>query len=107
MSIKRAITEFRNVVVNFATIDDSGEDPVLVQDAMPIDAYKAALGRVEAIEGIHATSEGFEDVTEQTMLVTGTLPYQVHVFELTTDVDNAVYDFIYVETVPTAEDVTE
>ena len=106
MAKRRAISEYRNVIVTFN--DAAGQNIVdqTAQLVCPIDAYKAAMVKVEEIESVYATTGAFTDLAGASVLVTGTTPYQVHVFELTTTIADAEYQFIYVETVPNAESVS-
>lgn len=95
MATRRAQTEFRNVSITF----DNGVDAQL---AAPIDSYKAAIVKVEDIEGVYATKGSFDDVTDKTILVTGTNPNKIYVFDLTTVVANGTYEFVFVEERPNA-----
>ena len=106
MAKRKAISEYRDVIVTFN--DAAGQDigDQTEQLAMPIDAYKAAMVKVEEIESTYATLGAFTDLSGASILAVGSTPYQVHVFELTTTVANGEYMFIYVETVPNAESVT-
>jgi len=106
--MRNAITEARNVTVTFN--DAVGQDIVdqTAQIAMPIDAYKAVVEQVAAIEGKYAKlgSSGVADLTDASVLITGALPTQVHVFDVTTVMATGSYNYIYVETVATSEDVS-
>ena len=73
--------------------------------AAPIDAYRAAVAKLEEIEGKYATS-GFTDLAAATVLVTGAFAHQIHVFTVTTTVATGIYSFVYVETVPDASQVS-
>lgn len=95
MATRRAQTEFRNVSITF----NNGTDEQLVA---PIDSYKAAIVRVEEIEGVYATRGSFTDVTDKTILVTGTSPNKIYVFDLTTVVATGTYEFVFVEERPNA-----
>ena len=62
MAIKKAISGYRSVTIAFD--DAAGQDIVAqtAQIAAPINAFKAALAKVEEIEGQYAKS-GAKDVT--------------------------------------------
>lgn len=98
---RNAITEARDVIVTF-------DDGTAAQLGAPIDSYKAALEKVAQLEGQFALqgAAGVPDLTDATALVTGNLPFQIHVFTLTTVMATGNYEFVYVETVPTAADVS-
>lgn len=105
--MKRAITEFRNVTVAFD--DAAGQDIVgqTPQIAAPVDAFKAAMGFVEENEGKYALDNtAVGDLSAASVILTGTTPYQIHVFTVTTDISAGDYIFIYVETVPTVDDIS-
>ena len=46
------------------------------------------------------------DLTAQAIILTGNLPFQVHVFTATTVMADGSYLLVYVETVPTPADVS-
>lgn len=107
MSIRKAISEYRNVSVAFD--DAAGQDIVdqTAQIAAPIDAFKAAMELVAKMEGQYAQdNSSVSDLSDASIIVTGTSPNQVHVFTATVDISAADYIFIYVETVPTIDDVS-
>jgi hypothetical protein len=95
MSVRRAISEFRDVTVAF----ENGVDAQLVS---PIDAYKGAIEKVEQIEGVYATKGSFVDLTDKTIFVTGTQLHKIYVFDLTTVVATGAYTFVFVEVRPNA-----
>ena len=101
MSVRNAITEARNVTVTF-------DDGTAAQIAMPIDAYKAAIEKVTAIEGKYAKlgAAAVPDLTGVSVLMTGNLPFQIHVFTVTTVMASGSYELVYVETVPDADSVS-
>jgi hypothetical protein len=92
MGIKKSISEFRNVTIEF-------------NDEAPIDSYKGAIEFAADNEGKYAKlgATGVPDVNALSVIVGGTNPYQVHVFVVTTDMANSTYDFTYVETKPNAD----
>lgn len=99
--MRTAISEVRNVIVTF-------DDGAAAQLAMPIDAYKAAIEKVDVMEGRFAKGGAalVPDLTDATVLITGALPFQIHRFTVTTVMATGNYEFVYVETVATAADVT-
>jgi hypothetical protein len=107
MSVRNAISEYRDVKIAFD--DAAGQDIVdqTAQIAAPIDAFKAALEVVARMEGQYAKdNSSVSDLTDQTVLATGNLPFQIHVFTVTVDISAGDYIFVYVETVPTSDDVS-
>ena len=63
--------------------------------------YKAAIQKVEEIEGRYALlgDAGVSDVTGQETLMTGTLPEEIYKYNLTTVVASGQYTFEFVEVV--------
>jgi hypothetical protein len=108
MATKQSISEFRNVKIELS--DALGQDIVdqTAQIAAPVDAYKAALEVVAELEGKYAKlgASGAPDLTGATVLKSGAIAHQIHVFTVTTVMADAEYVFIYVETVPTSDDVS-
>lgn len=102
MAIRQAISEFRDTKLYLTAAGSVGAAAV----AAPIDAYKAAIGLIEEIEGKYAKEGAFTDLAAASVIRTGTSPFQVHVFTVTTTIATGVYEIIYVETVPTAADVS-
>ena len=106
--MKNAISGYRTVKVAF---DDAAGQAIVDQTAQiaaPIDAFKAAIGFVEKREGVYAKlgASGAPDLTDASIIVTGALPFQIHVFTVTTVMATGNYIFVYVETVPTVDDVS-
>ena len=97
MGVRKARTEFREVIVTFV----NGTDPQLVA---PIDSFKAAINLVEEIEGVYATKGEFTDLADVTVLATGTSPNKIYAFDLTTTIADAEYQFVFVESKPNALD---
>ena len=96
--MSNSISEYRNLVITF---DDAVSLPQLIA---PIDSYKAAIGLVSDIEDRYAKlGAAVLDLTNATVLVTGNLPFQIHVFVLTTVLATGFYEFTYVETKPNTE----
>ncbi len=91
MGVKKAISEYRPVLITFT--DGGG-------DGIPVDAYKAALGVVERVEGEYQKTGVFADLSDAPVLATGTLPYQIFVFDVTTVIATGTYTFDYTETRP-------
>ena len=97
MAVRRARSEFRDVNITF-------DDGTAAQLVAPIDSYKAAINKVEEIEGVYETLGTFTDLDGATVIVTGTNPNKVYVFDLTTTIADAEYQFVFVETRPNALD---
>jgi len=96
----KAITESRVVSVIFGTVDGGG---VLTADAMPIDAFKAAMGKVELVEAAYAKNPAaVSDLTAVSTFITGALPFQGYAFNVTTVMATGVYTFDFVEVRPNA-----
>lgn len=108
MSMRHALSEARNLKIMFNDAVGKAIIDQTAQLAMPIDAYKAALELVAREEGDYRMggSSAVADKTSQPVLVTGAMPFQIHVFELTSVMATGDYTFIYVETVPSPEDVS-
>jgi hypothetical protein len=95
MATRRAQSEFRSVKFSF----DNGTDAQLVA---PIDSYKAAICKMEEIEGIYYTLGAFTDLADAPALMTGTNPNKIYVFNVTTLVAAGIYVFEFVEERPNA-----
>lgn len=102
-----AFSEYRNVIVTFngnEGVDIVGETP---QVAMGLDAYKAAIKKVEEIEAQYAADPtSVSDLADVTVVMTGTSRYKLHSFQLTLTIATGVYVFIFNETVPNAESLS-
>lgn len=96
MSTKRALTEFRDTKLYLTAAGSVGAAAV----AAPLDAYKAAIRKVEEIESTYATLGSFTDLSAVDSPCFGTLAHQVHIFTITTTVATGVYLMVYKETVP-------
>lgn len=97
----RALTEVRDVNI------------VITGAPMPIDAYDAITRKVKDFEGQYiysldeaGVSQGLTDVTAVKSVLTGNTPYQIYVFDLTTDFAGGVYTFAFVEKAPNVESAT-
>lgn len=97
----RALTEVRDV------------DIVITGAPMPIDAYDAIVQRVKDLECEYVDSldeagvpQGLVDVAAVKSVITGKTPYQIYVFDLTTDFTGGVYTFAFVEKAPNVEAAT-
>ena len=95
------ITELRDVEI------------VVSGGAMPIDAMKAVVNKVEQLERQYENSldeagvpQGLVDLAVAKSVLTGTTPFKIYVFDLTTDFAGGVYTFAYVETAPNVETAT-
>lgn len=108
MAIRQAITEPRDVKIEFSNAHNTIDGSEVAQIAAPVDAFKAAVNKVEEMEGKFAKlgAAGVPDLAGVQVICTGTLPFQIHVFTVTTTMASADYEFIYVETVPTVADVS-
>lgn len=86
----------RNVDVRFSQV------------SKPMDAYKAALKRVDELEAKYeANPSSLTDLTAATVVLTGNTAYKVHVFQLTTNFATGVYNFNYIESAPNTESIVE
>ena len=102
----KSTKSYRNVKVAFDNAAEVVDGSEVAQIAAPIDAFKAALGIVERLEGEYAKiGADVADLTAAPILASGSIPFQLHVFDVTSVMETGVYTFIYVETVPTSEDV--
>ena len=95
MAVRKARSEFRDVNVTF-------DDGTAAQLDAPIDSFKAAINLVEEIEGVYETTGSFTDLSDSTVIATGTNPNKVYVFDLTTTIATGVYEFVFVEERPNA-----
>jgi|TARA_R100000541_G_scaffold56656_1_gene66207 hypothetical protein len=93
---KRAFTDIREVVVTF---DNAA-------GAMSPDAYKAAINKVEELEGLAFQDPNISDLTNVTTVMTGTSRYRLYSFDLSVKFNLGEYDFIYIETVPNVESLS-
>lgn len=98
MSVRNAISEYRDVIVTF-------DDGTAAQLGAPIDSYKGALEKVALIEGQYAKlgAAGQPDLTDKTVLITGTHNHQIYVFSLTTVLATGNYQFVFVEKRPNVD----
>lgn len=94
-----AFSEFRNVKVTF----DNGID---AQGAMPIDAYKAVINKVQEIESKVASGATPADLADTTVVLTGTSKYAIYIFTVTTTVATGEYEFVFEEAAPNVEEST-
>lgn len=93
----QAFTEYRDVIVTF-------DDGVAAQEAMSLDAYKAALNKVAELEAQYAAdSTSVADLSDVTVIFTGTSRYKLYSFQLTLDISAGDYEFVWNETVPNAD----
>jgi len=102
MATKRAISEFRDIKLYLTAAGGTGAAAV----AAPIRAIKALMGKIEEIESTYKTTGAFTDLSTAAVLVTGNTPYEVHVFTVTTTIASGIYLCVYVESVPSAADVS-
>lgn len=102
--MKNALTEYRDIKLYLTAAGSVGAAAV----AAPIDAIKAATEYIAQNEGAFAKGGAtvIPDLTAKAIILTGTSPYQVHVFTATTVMATGVYTLVFVETVPSVEDVS-
>lgn len=100
----KGISEYRDVTLYLTTAGSVGAAGV----AQPIDSIKAAIKYVGDNEARYADlgAAGVPDLATAAIIITGNLPFQVHVFTVTSTMATGVYLLVYVETVPTPADVT-
>ena len=102
-----AFSEYRNVIIRFNTSE--GQD-IVDQDAqvaMGIDAYKACIFKVAELEAQYADDPAsVTDKADVTVVFTGTSRYKLYSFQLTLDISEADYTFVYNETVPNADELS-
>lgn len=97
---KRAFSEIRDVIITF-------DDGTATQEAMGIDAYKAAIGKVEEIESAYYNDSSLADFADKLIVFTGTSRYKLYSFQLTTTLADGKYEFIWNETVPNVDNLSE
>jgi len=95
MATRKAKTEFRDIEL-YLTADGAVGNAAV---ACPIDAVKALMNKIEEIESTYATSGAFTDLSAASVVMTGTSPFTVHVFTVTTTIADGSYACVYVETV--------
>lgn len=102
--MRNAISEPRDIKLYLTAAGSVGAAAV----AAPADAIKAAVEYIEKNEGAYAKGGAtvVPDLTAKSIILTGALPYQVHVFTATTVMATGVYTLVFVETVPSTEDVS-
>jgi len=100
---KRAFSEIRDVKVFFNASEGVDIVSQTAQEAMSIDAYKAAIGKVEELESAFYKNPSLANLTDKLIVFTGTSRYKLYSFQLTTVFANAEYTFVWNETVPNAE----
>ena len=76
----------------------TGGSGVIAGDHMSTTAYKAVIQKVEEMEAEHANS-ALSDLSAVTVLLGGKHPFQIMKFTLTTEMQNAYYEFVYVKEV--------
>lgn len=100
MPIKgQAITEKRDVSINFGTTGDPAASKLA-----PIDAYAAVLNKVQELEALyHQNPSAATDLSAKSTVFTGKLPFQLYAFDVTTDYANATYTFDFTEVRPNVD----
>jgi len=108
MAIKgNAFSEYRDVIVQFNLSEGLDIVGQTAQEAMSIDAYKAALNKVADIEAKYAAdSTSVVDLAAVNVVMTGTSRYKLYSFNLTLDISAGLYRFVWIETVPNAAGLT-
>jgi hypothetical protein len=102
-----AYSEIRNVIVSFNDAEGQDIADQTAQVAMSLDAYKAAINKVVELEYKYSQKPAsVVDLTDQSIVFTGTSRYQLYSFTLTLDISAAKYDFTFVETVPNADSLS-
>ena len=100
MSTRQGLSEFRDIELYLTAAGSAGGAAVVA----PIDAFKAALEVVAKLEGQYAKlGSDVADLTGATILATGTVAHQIHVFTATTVMATGEYIMVYVETKPNAD----
>ena len=102
MAIKgNALTEYRDVIVQFNLSEGVDIVGQVVQRAMSLDAHKAAINKVAEIEAEYAADNtAVADLSDVTLVFTGTSRYKLYSFQLTLDISEGLYKFVWNETVP-------
>lgn len=93
---KRAFSEIREVKIKFNN----------TAGAMSLDAYKAAIEKVQQIESNYASDATLANLAAAPLVFTGTSRYKLYSFTLTTTLATGIYAFVYVETVPNADSLS-
>ena len=96
--IKRAQSGFRNVTVEFSNASTVVDGSETAQIAAPIDAFKAALRKVEELEGTFflGGATAAPDLAAATVLTSGTRIDTLYQFTVTSTMATGAYVFIYV-----------
>jgi len=96
-----ALENSRNLSINIDTTATTG---------MPVDAYKVLVARVEKLEAEYQKDpSAFSDILTGDavpVLISGLIPYRLHVFDFYVNYAAGTYNFDYIETVPNPESVT-
>ena len=87
---KLGLSQGRSVTIAF----DNGTD---AQIASVVDAYKAAINKVEEFEGMVREGTQPADLSSTDILVTGTSSRLVYKFTVTTTFASGAYEFLFVE----------
>lgn len=102
---KRAFSEIRDVRVYFNNAEGTIDGSEVLQIAMPIDAYKAAIGKVEEIESEYLNNPSLANLAAAPVVFTGTSRYKIYSFTLTTVLADGKYTFIFIEAVPNVDEL--
>ena len=102
-----AFSEYRDVIVSFNNAEGQNIADQTAQAVMSLDAYKAAINKVVEIENKYAKNNAsVADLTNKSLVFTGTSRYKLYSFTLTLDISEAKYVFTFVETVPNADSLS-
>lgn len=106
MARQNAISEYRNVSIEFSNAAGTIDGSEVAQIAAPLDAFKAAIELVTRLEGQYAKlgATGAPDLTAKSVLATGAIPFQIHSFTVTSVMATGTYTILYVETKPNADE---
>ena len=100
----QAFTEYRDVIVTFNASEGVDIVGQTAQEAIGIDAYKAALNKVSELESQYAADPtSVTDLSNVTVVFTGTSRYKLYSFQLTVTIATGSYQFVWNETVPNAD----
>lgn len=80
---------------------------VTLTNAMPMDAMKAILKRIDDLETQRFNGATVADITAGTAVVTGATPFKVYVFTFTSVMATGTYTAVFEEAAPNVETSTE
>lgn len=103
---KLALSQGRAVKIFFNNAEAELDGSEVAQIAMSVDAYKAAINKVEELEGLVREGTQPADLAAATILITGTSSRAIHKFTVTTTFASGEYTFIFVETADNVESLS-